>query len=53
MEGTERKWDLDTLRISKVPFLCPVDPIWFNIVPKRVEETYNMLMITCCTKPLV
>lgn len=53
MEGTERKWDLDTLTITKVPFLCPVDPVWFNIVPKRVEETYNMLMITCCTKPLV
>ena len=43
------KWDLDTLEIFKVPFLFPVDPDDCNLVPKRIEETYNIIVATCCT----
>ena len=43
------KWDLDTLEISKVPFLAPVDPEEYDLVPKRIEETYNIIIATCCT----
>ena len=43
------KWDLDTLEISTVPFLAPVDPDEYDLVPKRKEETYNIIIATCCT----
>ena len=48
--GSSKEWDLETLNIARVPFLFPVDPIFANLVPKREEETYAMLMITCFVK---
>ena len=47
---SKKKWDLETLEITKVPFLVPVDPEWKELIPKRKEEVYNMFTITCCLK---
>ena len=47
---SKKKWDLETLEITKVPMVIPVDPVWMDLIPKRIEETYNMLTITCCVK---
>ena len=48
-KSSTSKWDLDTLEIFRVPFLSPVDPDECNLVPKRREETYNIILATCCT----
>ena len=50
MGNSLKKWDLKTLEITKVPFIKPVDPARSDLIPKRIDETYTMLMITCCTK---
>ena len=50
VEDSKKKWDLETLEITKVPFFVPVDPRFEDLIPKRKEEMHSMLMITCCTK---
>ena len=46
---SRKKWDLESLEITKVPFLKPVNPKWKDLIPKRKQENHTMLMITCCT----
>ena len=48
-DDSKRKWNLETLEITKVPYLAPVDPDFLDLVPKRKAETYNLLVATCCT----
>ena len=50
VEDSKKKWDLETLEITKEPFFVPVDPRFEDLIPKRKEEMHSMLMITCCTK---
>ena len=43
------RWDLATFEVTKVPFLAPVDPDFLDLIPKVNEETYNIIIATCCT----